>query len=65
VLYDQSVAMQRALKAAGKTVEMVTMPNEDHWLSREATRVMMLKASVAFVEKYNPPDPPPAAVAAK
>jgi dipeptidyl aminopeptidase/acylaminoacyl peptidase len=65
VLYDQSAAMQRALLAAGKTVELVTMPNEDHWLSREATRVMMLKASVAFVEKYNPPDPPPADVAAR
>ena len=64
VLYEQSVAMQRALQAAGKTVEFVTMPSEDHWLSREATRVMMLKASVAFVEKYNPPDPAPAAVAA-
>jgi dipeptidyl aminopeptidase/acylaminoacyl peptidase len=66
VLYDQSVAMNKALLAAGKTVEFVTMPNEDHWLSREATRIQMLKASVAFVEKYNPPDPAPApAVAAK
>ena len=63
VLYDQSTSMQRALLAAGKTVELVTMPNEDHWLSREATRLMMLKASVAFVVKYNPPDPAPPAAA--
>ncbi len=57
VLYDQSVAMNRALLAAHKTVELVTLPNEDHWLSREATRLQMLKSAVAFVEKYNPPDP--------
>jgi dipeptidyl aminopeptidase/acylaminoacyl peptidase len=63
VPYDQSVAMDRALLAAGKTVDFVTMPNEDHFLSREATRLQMLKASVAFVEKYNPPDPAPAAAA--
>ena len=63
VLYDQSRAMAKALQAAGKPVELVTMPNEDHWLSREATRIQMLKAAVAFVEKYNPPDPAPAAVA--
>ena len=30
------------------------MDNVDHWLSREATRTQMLKAAVAFVEKYNP-----------
>ena len=65
VLYEQSTAMWKALVAAGKTVEFVTMPNEDHWLSREATRIQMLKAAVAFVEKYNPPDPAPAAAAAK
>jgi len=65
VLYEQSVAMQKALQAAGKSVDLVTMANEDHWLSQKSTRVQMLTASVAFVEKYNPPDPaPPAAVAA-
>jgi len=63
---EQSLQMQRALRAAGKTVELVVLPHEDHFLSREETRVMTVKASVAFVEKYNPPDPaPPAKVAAK
>ena len=52
----QSQAMQAALKAAGKPVEMITLPNEDHWLSREQTRISMLTAAVAFVEKYNPPN---------
>jgi dipeptidyl aminopeptidase/acylaminoacyl peptidase len=52
----QSQAMQAALRAAGKPVEMVTLPNEDHWLSREQTRISMLTAAIAFVEKYNPPN---------
>jgi dipeptidyl aminopeptidase/acylaminoacyl peptidase len=51
----QSEAMERALRRAGKPVELVVMENEDHWLSREDTRVTMLKSTVEFVEKYNPP----------
>ena len=51
---DQSETMESALKRAGKPVEFVEMKNEDHALSREETRVEMLKAAVAFVEKYNP-----------
>jgi dipeptidyl aminopeptidase/acylaminoacyl peptidase len=54
---DESYAMQTALKAAGKPFDLLLLPNEDHWLSSEATRIEMLKATVAFVEKYNPPDP--------
>ncbi|OJU11894.1 MAG: hypothetical protein BGN86_17080 [Caulobacterales bacterium 68-7] len=56
VTFDQSQVMQAALKAAGKPVEFVTLPNEDHWLSREATRTEMLKATVAFLQKNNPPN---------
>jgi dipeptidyl aminopeptidase/acylaminoacyl peptidase len=51
---EQSQTMESALKRAGKPVELVTMDNEDHWLSREETRIIMLKSAVAFVEKYNP-----------
>jgi dipeptidyl aminopeptidase/acylaminoacyl peptidase len=51
---DQSETMESALKRAGKPVELVKMDNEDHWLSREETRIVMLKSAVAFVEKYNP-----------
>jgi dipeptidyl aminopeptidase/acylaminoacyl peptidase len=53
---EQSRIMERALKSAGKPVEFVVLEGEDHYLSREATRVSMLKAAVAFVEKYNPPN---------
>ncbi len=51
---EQSDRMERALTEAGKPVERVTLDSEDHWLSRETTRVQMLKAAVAFVQKYNP-----------
>ena len=53
---NQSVEMADALKKAGKTYELEVMPGEDHWLSRGATRVAMLRAAVAFVQKYNPAD---------
>jgi dipeptidyl aminopeptidase/acylaminoacyl peptidase len=55
---DQSRDMASALKSAGKPVELVALHGEDHWLSRSDTRLQMLKAMVAFVEKYNPPDTP-------
>jgi dipeptidyl aminopeptidase/acylaminoacyl peptidase len=53
---SQSEAMNAALSQAGKAVEFLVLPNEDHWLSREQTRIAMLNAAVAFVERYNPPD---------
>jgi dipeptidyl aminopeptidase/acylaminoacyl peptidase len=53
----QSDIMERALRSAGKSVERLTLTGADHWLLKEETRVEMLKASVAFVEKYNPSDP--------
>lgn len=59
VAYEQSKDMASALLAAGKTVEFITLPNEDHWLSKSETRLAMLKAAVAFVEKYNPSDAAP------
>jgi dipeptidyl aminopeptidase/acylaminoacyl peptidase len=38
---------------------MVTLDGEDHWLSKSETRLAMLKAALAFVEKHNPPGPVP------
>jgi len=57
VRVDQSLDMAKALKDAGKPVELVTLDGEDHSLSRSATRLQMLKAMVAFIEKNNPPSP--------
>lgn len=59
VPFEQSRAMEAALQAAGKPVELLALPGEDHWLSRSATRMTMLEASVGFVMKHNPPDPAP------
>ena len=52
---EQSQKMADALKAAKKPVEFVILQNEDHWLSREDTRLQMLQATVKFLEANNPP----------
>jgi len=56
VPYDQSRTMQDALTRLGKSVTLVTLDHEDHWLSRSETRQQMLKATMAFVEANNPPN---------
>jgi dipeptidyl aminopeptidase/acylaminoacyl peptidase len=53
---EQSAVMRKALNIAGKPVEFVELAGEDHYLSRAATRIQMLEAAVAFVQKYNPAD---------
>lgn len=58
VLYEQSSIMERALRQAGKPVELLTLPGEDHWLSNGDTRASMLAAATAFIERHNPPDRP-------
>ena len=51
----QSEVMAEALRKADKPVELVVQKGEDHWLSRGATRLDTLTATMAFVEKHNPP----------
>ena len=53
---QQSTGMADALKAAGKPYEFVVLKGEDHWLSSGETRLAMLQAVTAFLEKHNPPD---------
>jgi dipeptidyl aminopeptidase/acylaminoacyl peptidase len=55
VPFEQSSVMARALERAGKPVELVTLAGEDHWLSRENTRMQMLSSTVVFLERHNPP----------
>jgi len=63
---NQSQAMAAAMRSAGKPVEFITLAGADHWLLEEDARVAMVKASVEFVLKNNPPDPaPPETAAAK
>ena len=54
VPYEQSQMMFDALHAAGKDVQLVTLDKEDHWLSQGPTRLKMLQATAAFLDKYNP-----------
>jgi dipeptidyl aminopeptidase/acylaminoacyl peptidase len=54
VPYDQSQIMFDTLRKAGKDVRLVTLKKEDHWLSRGETRLQMLQATLAFLEKNNP-----------
>lgn len=56
VAYRQSTGMAEALQQKGKPYELVTMPGEDHWLSRSETRKQMLEAAMRWVTKYNPAD---------
>ena len=48
----QSRAMATALLAAGKTVELVELEGEDHWLSGAKTRLATLQALDAFLAKH-------------
>lgn len=54
VPYSQSEEMAEALERAHKSVQLVSLPHEDHWLSRSATRAQMLDAVVAFLERNDP-----------
>jgi dipeptidyl aminopeptidase/acylaminoacyl peptidase len=56
VPYEQSEVMYTALKQAGKPVQLVTLGEEDHWLSRSETRLQMLQTCVTFLKTNNPPD---------
>jgi dipeptidyl aminopeptidase/acylaminoacyl peptidase len=55
VPFEQTQRMAEALTRAGKRVQVVTLAGEDHWLSRGATRLQMLKAVIDFIEAQNPP----------
>ena len=55
VPFRQSERMYEALQRAHRSVELVTLKHEDHWLSRGETRLQMLESSVAFLRAHNPP----------
>jgi dipeptidyl aminopeptidase/acylaminoacyl peptidase len=56
VPFSQSDDMADALTDAKKQVEFVKLDGEDHWLSRSATRLQMIEATVKFLETNNPPN---------
>lgn len=56
VPFSQTQNMADALKNARKPHRLVILREEDHWLSRAATRLQMLEEAVAFVQEHNPAD---------
>jgi len=54
VPYSHSSRMQKALEKAGKPATLVTLKDEDHWLSRAGTRMEMLEATMTFLAQHNP-----------
>ncbi|MAN45707.1 MAG: S9 family peptidase [Hyphomonas sp.] len=49
---EQSRAMEKALRKAGKDVTLIELDGEDHWLSQGETRIETLKAMSDFVDKH-------------
>jgi dipeptidyl aminopeptidase/acylaminoacyl peptidase len=47
--FEQSTIMATALRAANKPYKLVELAGEDHWLSRSATRLQMLREIDAFL----------------
>lgn len=56
VPFRQSEVMADALKGAGKPHELITLKEEDHWLTRGATRLQMLQETMRFLKQHNPAD---------
>ena len=48
---EQSEIMADAMKSAGKPVEFIRFPGEDHYLNLADTRIRFLKETAAFLEK--------------
>ena len=48
----QSRTMERALTSAGKSVQLIELGSEDHWLSRPRTRLETLQALDAFLAQH-------------
>lgn len=62
---DQSGEMAAALKAAGKPVEVLVLPGHGGAAEAQANGIATIKALVAFVERYDPPDAGVTAIQAK
>lgn len=51
---EQSRLMAEAMQQAGKAVDLVTLPDDNHYLAKPANRVRMLEALEAFLAKNLP-----------
>lgn len=55
VPFEQSEIMERAMRRAGKDVELIALDGEDHHMTFPATRRRMLAETIRFLEEHNPP----------
>ncbi|MDF8332233.1 alpha/beta hydrolase family protein [Novosphingobium cyanobacteriorum] len=55
--FGQSALMEDRMRAAGKNVEFLRLPEADHYFTRAADRLAMLQAMGKFLVANNPPDP--------
>jgi dipeptidyl aminopeptidase/acylaminoacyl peptidase len=51
---EQSELMAKALRAGGKSITLLKIPGDDHWLSGAETRVQVLKAIDTFLQANLP-----------
>ena len=49
--------MAAALTRAGKSVELVNLAGDDHYLMQSPTRIQMLETLGAFLARYLPAKP--------
>ncbi len=54
---QQSRSLQRALKEAGKPVDLVVLKGDDHHLSSTASRTLMLESMFTFLDRWLPVAP--------
>lgn len=54
---SESEQMHKALLSMGKSSELLLLDGDDHWMSIESSRLQLLEAMVAFIEKHNPAGP--------
>ena len=52
----QSTKMRRALRDANKSVELIKLKGEDHWLSSAETRLQTLREMDRFISEHLPLD---------
>lgn len=52
--HGQSTSMHSRMKAAGKSVEFVSLPEADHYFTRQEDRLALLSAIEAFLARHNP-----------
>ena len=51
---EQSDLMAKALRAGGKSITLLKIPGDDHWLSGAETRIQALKAIDTFLQANLP-----------